>query len=1096
MAIKDWSTTPSENSNAPPFGAPEGWLPSDANDVIRQLMASVRSQFEEGGWFDYGHDLTRLGGNSFAAQGDRVEVYSLGRKVRVSGTSTGVHYGEVSESAFNGTTTEVTLILYSGSILTDTDFAVAVGVDSNILPQVSGPIVRLISSAQTFSYSNATGTPTLIGPSEILFTINRYNSSSTVTWTVFDALGAEASGALSSVSNLGATLTSAAFAAITENSFIRVRASADGVFDEISIFRLVSGRDGEASNDSLFGFLTNEAHVVPAAPDGSSPVLTGAEGEFKVFEGVTDRSASATYSILSATGCTASINTDVDDPISSQPRGFYRVTAMSADNAVVQMRAVYSDVFIERTFSLAKSLQGVAGNDADLYYIKPMTGTAIKNSTGQITIEARRVTGSSNALLSSGTIRLYDPDNNIVNEANGYGTGSDGYTGVLDPADIDGSIVITLKDGASGTALDTITLIDVSDGLPATIGSVNASNGLVWRRDTSNNWTPSGTTNTVTAEFFRDGVSVAERSLIVTLNTGDGTLTAAEDDDDGEATTYQVIGSGSASLSITFTHTASGVSVQETIATIVSGVAGAPGANGTNGTNGTNGANGVDGISTRMIYIRSVSQPNTPSGTNPLGWYDDIASVPASSDPLWASIGSQATRTDAWVWQVAVRIETIDGEQGDPGYEIVSELPNSGNFIGRVVFLTTTEKLYRFTSSGWTTAVPAADIAGLLTSSQIQSLLSTQIQGQLTTDQIQSIVAGKVTGQIIGTQIADNAISAPKLSANSVTAGSIAANAVTATTIAAGAINADKIAANAVTTDKISANAVTAGKIISGAIQADKIATNAVTAGAIAANAVTADKISAGAVTAAKISVTELSAVSANTGTLTANLIRTAASGNRVEVSNAGTFPLWFGTGTKNAANAKFYVDTSGNVKIEGEILAAQGTFFRARNLVGANVPTTPIVFNTREWSPSQSISASATYYIPRTGGSTNWATIDGASVASPSVGVVQNRTRIILEYTLQFSNGAGGFPELDLIGVYDGGGEVVLRTWNAASLAITNRPRGIVVRTRTSAWTSAQFRFRIRNGTTTGNLSYFQVKATVLNDDPAVQTDDSVDFN
>ena len=1024
MSVKQWSTNPSENSSAPPFGAPEGWAPSDVNDVVRQLMASVRAQFEEGGWFDYGHDLTRLAGNSFAAQGNRIEVYSLGRKVRVSGTNTGVHYGEVIESVFNGDATEVTLILYSGSIQPDDDFAVAAGVDSNILPQVSGPIIRLISSGQTFSYDNSGGTPELIGPNDITFTVNRYNSSSPVTWTVFDATGTEVSSVLDDESNQGATLTALAFAGITENDFVRVRASADGVFDEVSIFRLVSGRDGEASEDVITAFLTNESHVVPSQSDGSSPVLTGAEGEFKVFEGVTDQTDSATFSILETQGCTATLNTLSGDPVTGQPRGFYRVTGMTADAAQLRMRAVFDGVTRDRTFSLAKSRQGFRGDDADLFYIKPMTGTAIKNSDGQIVIEARRVTGSSNTILTEGTIRLYDPDDNIVNEANGYGTGSDGFTGVFNPENILGSILITLKDGPSGTPLDTITLIDVTDGLDATIGSINASDGLVWKRDGSNNWVPSGTTNTVTAKFFRGGVEVAARSLIVTLNTGDGTLSAASDEASGEATTFQTSGAGTQSLSLTFQHTDSGVSVQETIATVIDGTPGLPGEDGPPGQDGQDGQDGVDGVSTRAIYRRSADQPATPANTSanspiPGNWYANISEVPSSSNPLWMSVGNQIDRDADWVWQPPVRIETIDGETGppgDPGIEIVEDFPTEGNFIGRVIFHEPTQKLWRFTSEGWTAAVPAVDIEGQLTSAQIESVLANQIQGQLTSGQVQSIVADQVTGQltsaqieevlasqitglinsnqinslvaskisgqITGTQVANNAITTPKiaanaitaneilagavtaakvsagaieadklaansvtaaaiqagavnadkLAANSVTASAIAADSVTANAILAGAVNADKIAANAITADKIAANAITAANITAGAIgvdqlaansvSSDKVQANAIVASKIAANAVTADKILAGAVTAAKISVTNLAAVSANTGTLTANLIRTAASGTRLEISNSGSFPLWFGTGTKNTSNGVFYVTTGGDAVFAGNLAA------------------------------------------------------------------------------------------------------------------------------------------------------------------------------
>lgn len=112
--------------------------------------------------------------------------------------------------------------------------------------------------------------------------------------------------------------------------------------------------------------------------------------------------------------------------------------------------------------------------------------------------------------------------------------------------------------------------------------------------------------------------------------------------------------------------------------------------------------------------------------------------------------------------------------------EIVSSLPSTGNFEGRMVFFTTDDKLYRWTGSAWTAAVPAADISG----------------------------------QITATQITDGAISTPKLAANAVTASAIAANAITS----------DKVAANAITAGKIAAAAISSTEIAAGAIRATNLA--------------------------------------------------------------------------------------------------------------------------------------------------------------------------------------------------------------------------------------------------------------------------------
>ena len=203
--------------------------------------------------------------------------------------------------------------------------------------------------------------------------------------------------------------------------------------------------------------------------------------------------------------------------------------------------------------------------------------------------------------------------------------------------------------------------------------------------------------------------------------------------------------------------------------------------------------------------------------------------------------------------------------------EIVAALPSSGNFTGRLVVLTTDGKLYRYTSGGWTSAVPAVDVTGTLTNSQIADLAATKITGTLSDAQIADLAAAKITGQITGTQITDGAISTPKLSAGSVTTDKLTASSITADKIATNAITSDKIIANAITTGKLAVGAVTAIEIASSTITADKLAANSITSNALSANSITSAKIAAGAIT------TDLLAANAVTaGKISAGAINTA----------------------------------------------------------------------------------------------------------------------------------------------------------------------------------------------------------------------------
>lgn len=94
----------------------------------------------------------------------------------------------------------------------------------------------------------------------------------------------------------------------------------------------------------------------------------------------------------------------------------------------------------------------------------------------------------------------------------------------------------------------------------------------------------------------------------------------------------------------------------------------------------------------------------------------------------------------------------------------------------------------------------AIDDTGLV---QDGATLASRISGQLTDAKIAALNAAKLTGQIVATQIADDAITTPKLAAGAVTANELAVNAVLAANIAAGAITADKIAANSVDATKV-----------------------------------------------------------------------------------------------------------------------------------------------------------------------------------------------------------------------------------------------------------------------------------------------------
>ncbi len=89
-----------------------------------------------------------------------------------------------------------------------------------------------------------------------------------------------------------------------------------------------------------------------------------------------------------------------------------------------------------------------------------------------------------------------------------------------------------------------------------------------------------------------------------------------------------------------------------------------------------------------------------------------------------------------------------------------------------------------------------------------------------------------------------------------------------------------------------------------------------------------ANTIAANTITSNKLLVNTLSSITADIGYLTTGTIRFGPpTGLRMEVTDQDSYLLWYGTGTKNNANATFYVRNDGGTKFAGSLEAASGTF-------------------------------------------------------------------------------------------------------------------------------------------------------------------------
>jgi hypothetical protein len=323
---------------------------------------------------------------------------------------------------------------------------------------------------------------------------------------------------------------------------------------------------------------------------------------------------------------------------------------------------------------------------------------------------------------------------------------------------------------------------------------------------------------------------------------------------------------------------------------------------------------------------------NDPVSGKPKGYYRVTA--------MSADIGSLVITT---TYNGVDYVRSFSVSKIKTGFEIVGSLPVTNLFEGRMVFLTTDDKLYRYTGTAWTTAVPATDITGTIVAAQIadaalttakfassiepvtlvssvpgtkstnsifnttdgflyrwngsayvKTVPTTDLSGTVTNAQIDAVAATKVTGTLTNSQIAD--LAASKIT-GTITETQIANDAITTAKIAAGAISTAKLAANAVTANELAANAVTAVKISAGAVETAKLAAGAVTANEIAANTITAGQIAAGAINTDELAANAVTTAKLAAGAVTANEI--AANTITAAKIAAGTI-----TATELATNA------------------------------------------------------------------------------------------------------------------------------------------------------------------------------------------------
>lgn len=180
-----------------------------------------------------------------------------------------------------------------------------------------------------------------------------------------------------------------------------------------------------ALNRALIANINNEAVTLPAAADGAVASFADATGYFQVFDGPTDVTASATIAAVASSGLTGTVNTAANIPVAGQPKGYYRVTALTANAGFLTITATYNGGTVERIFSVAKAFSGLNGANA--------VEVSITRSAMQVFAFADGSVASYNGVDGQMTVRSGSTD--LMSSATLSSTAGAGVTGAINTAD-------------------------------------------------------------------------------------------------------------------------------------------------------------------------------------------------------------------------------------------------------------------------------------------------------------------------------------------------------------------------------------------------------------------------------------------------------------------------------------------------------------------------------------------------------------------------------------------------------------------------------------------------------------------------------------
>lgn len=148
--ISEWSTTADDNGTLGPvpYYWPENQPPSSVNNCARQMMATIRSQWNDAEWFNWGYTVTRVldtkikvvDGPTSNVNAD--EVFKVGGRLKLEeGLNT--IYATIDEASASATSLNVTFTPDTGVLAADPDavFNSIISPDNSAIPPVLFPAI-------------------------------------------------------------------------------------------------------------------------------------------------------------------------------------------------------------------------------------------------------------------------------------------------------------------------------------------------------------------------------------------------------------------------------------------------------------------------------------------------------------------------------------------------------------------------------------------------------------------------------------------------------------------------------------------------------------------------------------------------------------------------------------------------------------------------------------------------------------------------------------------------------------------------------------------------------------------------------------------